>query len=284
MHEWQALVHGMREHASSAALYGRSSVRLLARSRGRRRGQEERLVFVVGSPRSGTSFLARCLGSQPGFVDLGEVHPLKAAIPGLVGLDEDDAAARIHSVLERVRMLALARGLRGVEQTPEVAFVLGAALRAYPDARAVHIVRDGRDVVVSLLAKGWLNATESGGDDVGLAYGPHARFWVEPASVERFEEGSDAARAASAWQHYVRAARTAPERTFELRYERLVADPAGAAEQLAAHLDGDLESLTEAFRETRGDSVGRWERSLTAEQLEDVEAEAGPLLRELGYT
>jgi hypothetical protein len=31
------------------------------------------------------------------------------------------------------------------------------------------------------------------------------------------------------------------------------------------------------------ESVGRWRRDLTAEQLADVEAEAGPLLRELGY-
>jgi hypothetical protein len=30
-------------------------------------------------------------------------------------------------------------------------------------------------------------------------------------------------------------------------------------------------------------SVGRWRRDLTAEQVADVEREAGPLLRELGY-
>jgi hypothetical protein len=34
----------------------------------------------------------------------------------------------------------------------------------------------------------------------------------------------------------------------------------------------------------RDSSIGRWEKELTAEQLADVEAEAGPLLRELGYT
>jgi hypothetical protein len=30
-------------------------------------------------------------------------------------------------------------------------------------------------------------------------------------------------------------------------------------------------------------SIGRWQRDLTAEQVADVEREAGTLLRELGY-
>ena len=44
------------------------------------------MVFVLGSPRSGTTFLARAVGSVPGFVDLGEVAALKAAIPTLIDL------------------------------------------------------------------------------------------------------------------------------------------------------------------------------------------------------
>jgi len=32
------------------------------------------------------------------------------------------------------------------------------------------------------------------------------------------------------------------------------------------------------------DSIGRWRRELTPEQLADVEAEAGALLHDLGYT
>jgi hypothetical protein len=34
----------------------------------------------------------------------------------------------------------------------------------------------------------------------------------------------------------------------------------------------------------RDSSIGRWRRELTPEQLADVEAEAGSLLAELGYT
>ena len=56
------------------------------------------------------------------------------------------------------------------------------ALDAYPEARAVHIVRDGRDVVCSLLERGWLAAGRAGVDDADLPYGARARFWVEPGA------------------------------------------------------------------------------------------------------
>ena len=162
---------------------------------------------MVGSPRSGTTFLAGTIGAVPGFVDLSEVNPHKAGIPELAGLSEADAARRIRVVLERVRRLALVTGLRGVEQTPETAFVLAAALRAYPRGRAVHVVRDGRDVVCSLLERGWLSTGKSGGDDAKLAYGARARFWVEPDRIAEFESASDATRAAWAWRSYLETAR-----------------------------------------------------------------------------
>jgi hypothetical protein len=265
-------------------LYGTSAARIVLRSRPRPSlRREARLVFVVGSPRSGTTFLATSLGAQPGLVDLGEVKPLKAAIPELAKLSEQQAAARFRRILELVRRLALVGHLRGVEQTPETSFVLGAALRAYPAARAVHIVRDGRDVVCSLLERGWLAATREGSDDAGLAYGPQARFWVEPDRAEEFQTASEARRAAWAWRRYVSAARAVPEQTLEIRYEELVSDPAAVAKQLAEHLDLEPEPLAKSFARAFDRSVGRWKKDLTPDQITDVDAEAGDLLRELGY-
>ncbi len=272
---------GPRAIAASAALYGRSALRIARRRR--RLGSEERLVFVVGSPRSGTTFTGRSLGSLPGFVDLDEVQPWKAAIPELLHEPEELVAARLRGILERVRLLGLARGLRGVEQTPETSFVLGAALRAYPEAVAVHVVRDARDVVTSLLERGWLSAERQGADDARLAFGPYARFWVEPGREAEFEQVSDARRAAWAWRRYVTAAAAAPERTVELRYERLVADPRGAAEPVAERLRVAVEPVADAFAAVHDRSAGRWRRDLTAEQLADVEDEAGEALERLGY-
>jgi hypothetical protein len=272
-----------------AALYGTSARRVL-RERGvrslaqRLRTSDGRLVFVVGSPRSGTTFLAGAIGGVPGFVDLSEVTPLKASIPALTALAEADAAKRIRRVLERVRLLALVRGWRGVEQTPETAFVLPAALRAYPRARAVHVVRDGRDVVCSLLERGWLSAGRSGGDDAKLPYGSRTRFWVEPERAAEFETASDATRAAWAWRRYATAARSAAgDRTLEVRYESLAGEPEATAAAIAAHLGIDPAPLARNFEGVHDRSIGRYRRDLSPEQLADVEREAGPLLRELGY-
>jgi sulfotransferase family protein len=265
----------------AAVLYGRSAVRIARR--GRRRGREERLVFVVGSPRSGTTITASLLGSLPGFVDLDEVQPWKAEIPALLERPEAEAATRLRTILERVRRLAFASGLRGVEQTPETSFVLSAALRAYPEAVAVHVIRDGRDVATSLLERGWLSAARSGADDARLAYGAHPRFWVEPERRAEFTEASDATRAAWAWRRYVTAARAVPERTVELRYEQLVAEPEAAAGDVAEALGVDAALVAERFAQVHDRSAGRWRRDLTPEQLADVEREAGETLVMLGY-
>ncbi len=262
-------------------MYGTAAARVaLRRKWSGYRPREQRLIFIVGSPRSGTTFLGQTLGRQPGVVDLDEVQPLKAAIPGLVGLSEDDQARQFRRTLELVRLLGLVRSLRGVEQTPETSFVLRAALRAYPRATAVHMLRDGRDVVCSLLERGWLNEARAGADDARLAYGAHARFWVEPERREEFTQVSDARRAAWAWRRYVTAVREqACERVLEVRYEELP----GAAEPLAAHLDLEAHRLAAVLVAAHDESVGRWHRDLTQAQVADVEAEAGDLLRALGY-
>ena len=240
-------------------------------------------MFVVGSPRSGTTFTGSALGSLPGFVDLDEVQPWKAAIPGLMDQPEEAVARRLRAILERVRRLGLARGLRGVEQTPETSFVLRAALLAYPEATAVHVIRDGRDVATSLLERGWLSAERAGADDARLPFGPYARFWVEPGREAEFGLVSDARRCAWAWRRYVTAARAVPERTVEVRYEQLVADPEAAAAPVAVRLGIDADPVTGAFSQVHDRSAGRWRRDLTPEQLADVEREAGDTLVALGY-
>lgn len=271
----------------SASLQLRVARRLAFRPQarlGERIGRlDERLVFVVGSPRSGTTFLAGAIGSLPGFVDLGEVAPFKAAVPELVSLPRDHAARRIRRILGVARRVGLVGAVRAVEQTPEAAYLVDDVLAAYPDARVVHIVRDGRDVVCSLLERGWLRGDRVGKDDAGIAHGAYARFWVEPVRRDEFARVSDARRAAWAWRRYVSAARSAEGEVLELRYESLAADPGEVGRQLAAYLGAPADDLVAALGEAHAASIGRYARDLTQEQLADVAAEAGDLLRELGY-
>jgi len=275
-----------RDALRQAGLYGRTVARVAQRGFREPGGDPElateRIVFVVGSPRSGTTLLAGAVGSQPGFVDLGEVRPVKSSIKRWATFPEDKAAMELRSTLERVRRLGFVRDLRPVEQTPELSFVVGAAVRAYPQGTVLHIIRDGRDVVCSLLERGWLRERK-GHDDAGQPYGPHPRSWVEPERREEFTRAGEATRAAWAWRRYVNAARGVPEHTLEIRYEEIAADPATVAERIASRLEADPTPLTEAFREVHSRSIGRWRRDLTPEQVDDVEREAGPLLRELGY-
>jgi hypothetical protein len=243
---------------------------------------DDRLVFVVGSPRSGTTFLAGAIGSLPGFVDLGELAPVKAAVPELAALPPDEAARRLRRTLAVARRVGLVGSVRAVEQTPELAHLARVLPLAFPDATIVHIVRDGRDVACSLLEKPWLKREQPSSDDAGLPYGSYARFWVEPDRRAEFEAASDARRAAWVWRSYVTAARAAAS-AVEVRYEQVADEPAAVASLLATALGAPVEPLTAQLRRAHDTSVGRYRDDLSTAQLADVEDEAGGLLRELGY-
>lgn len=273
--------------AESIALNLRVTKRLVPRRgaslRERLGPLDDRLVFVVGSPRSGTTFLASVIGSVPGFVDLGEVAPVKAAVPDLAALEPDEAARRLRRTLTVARRAGLVGSVRAVEQTPEVAHLLRAVPIAYPEARIVHMVRDGRDVVCSLLDKRWLRPAQTETDDAGLAYGSYARFWVEPDRRAEFERVSDARRAAWVWRAYLGAVRASGVPVHEIRYERMAESPEAVAVELAAYLEAPAAPFVSALGRVHAESVDRWRRDLDEAQLADVMSEAGDLLRELGY-
>ena len=241
------------------------------------------MIFVFGCPRSGTTFLAGALGSLNGYVDLGEVAPLKAKIPRLSSVAPASAAGDAKRILSRVQRWSCAGGLRAVEQTPETIFIASAIAHAYPGAVFLHLVRDGRDVVCSLEKRGWLASGRSGADDAGHTYGAETRFWVEPERAAEFAQVSDVRRAAWAWRRYVEAGRALGDRAVELRYEILTANPGQVAAQLGEALEHPVEELTEALSAAHDGSVGRHRLELSASQLMDVEIESGALLHTLGY-
>lgn len=254
---------------------------------------DERPVFVVGSPRSGTSFTATAVGDVSGFADLGEVNALKAAVPALSAASPPAAAATVRAILRRSQRLGMVAGLRAVEQTPEATFLIPALAAAFPRGLFLHLQRDGRDVVSSLKASGWLRPSTEGGtarDDAGQPYGDHARFWVEPARRETFAVASEATRCAWAWRRYEETASTLlaglDERALTVRYERLVLEPGAEAARVAAFLGiPEQESeLERGFGKAFATSVGRYARDLSSADIEEVEREAGALLRHLGYT
>ena len=139
-------------------------------------------VFVVGSPRSGTTLLQRMLDAHPQLAVANDTHFIPKAIAGIA----DDDVPLTRELVERVigyhrfhrlgiddelaRTLAIGaetyasyvgalygafaiahgKGMAG-EKTPDYVRSIPLLDRLFPWARFVHIVRDGRDVALSAL-------------------------------------------------------------------------------------------------------------------------------------
>jgi sulfotransferase family protein len=140
-------------------------------------------VFVVGSPRSGTSILTWCLGQHPNMfpvpesnwmgdfavsvaigyqigVARGERSILSAMeirqneLFATVGQSINELILRHRKDLEKKRQATIKRlepKGRWVDGTPEYSHHICGLRRLFPDALFVHICRDVRDVVRSML-------------------------------------------------------------------------------------------------------------------------------------
>lgn len=252
-------------------------------------------VFVLGAPRSGTTFLGSCIGALPDVSYHFEPRVTKAAARQVyAGLWSARRAGRVFRTSYRLLLLAAGDGgRRFVEKNPENCFIVPFLTATFPEARFVQIIRDGRDVAVSHAEKPWLSATSAGTGQRGRggqAWGPWARWWVEPERAAEFAEATDLTRTAWSWRRFTESARNAlaqlpPDRVLTVRYEEVVTNPPEAAAALAAFL-GYAEppaALLSALGRADTGSIGRWRNVLDAEGLADIEREAGPLLRELGY-
>ncbi len=254
-------------------------------------------IFVLGAPRSGTSFLGRCIAALPDVSYHFEPRLTKALARDVYeGRRPVDRAGRyFRGYYGTLLLLAGHGGLSFAEKDPENCFIVPFLAATFPDAVFVHVIRDGRDVAVSHAAKPWLAATSAGlrrRGRSGNAWGPHPRFWVEPHRHEEFSTVSDLARSAWMWRRFTSSAldhlaALAPGRFLEVRYEEMVRAPAQAAERMADFLpnrgDAARDALRSAFGQARSDSVGRWRTALTRPQLVDIDRHAGELLERLGY-
>lgn len=144
-------------------------------------------VFVVGCPRSGTTLLQSFLAAHPSLVSFPETHllyrvrpPGGAASPRAAGdpkaeltrvaalVDHPGAppaidppgslAGTVAAFVAMADAAARRAGAAGwVEKTPANLYAIDVVERFLPDARLVHIIRDGPSVVASLqrTAPGW---------------------------------------------------------------------------------------------------------------------------------
>ena len=249
-------------------------------------------IFVIGSPRSGTTLLRLILDSHP-HISCGEETHFLRDLEAVVGRNWDLVATyglgrewwieHIRGLYEAFQAEVLARSgkLRWAEKDPTYTLHALFIEELFPDALYIHLLRDGHDVVASFR--------------------------------DRWGYKSAARAARSEWARYVTAARELgarlpADRFLELRYEDLVADPEGQGRRLFAFLGEDWDpavlefdpsehSATDRYRwftaqrrEAGGDDhtiyrsrVGAGGKSLDPMLRLLLRRRHGGLLRELGY-
>lgn len=255
-----------------------------------------RPIFIIGAPRSGTTFLGNSLGRLPEVSYHFEPRLTKAAARCVY--DRSWGVRRGHLVFRMsygmLLLAALDGGCRFAEKNPENSFLVPFLAAEFPDAQFIHIVRDGRDATVSHAGQPWLSAASTASGQRGRGgqlHGPNARWWVEPERREEFPRVPDMVRSAWCWRRFTGAALEGvagltDDRAFEVRYEAMVRDPSRTADELADFLrlsPTGRAGLHASLARARPDSVGRWRSALTEGELADVLAEVGPLLARLGY-
>jgi len=254
-------------------------------------------IFIIGSPRSGTTFLGRILNALPSVAYYYE-PPIGKYFARLVYQDRVSLwQAKAFYKLLYMSLLALAPrdGQRLVDKTPRNIFVAETLKRVFPDAKFIHVIRDGRDVACSLLKKPWHVESSAGSqkrEPGGYLYGPYPHFYIERERVDEYICTTDLHRCIWVWKRHVEKGKElekmlSPSDFNTVRYEELVQQPSAVVKKLLLFLEEytirGYERAMEVARTAHADSVGRWRKELDEKALELIYREAGDLLREYGY-
>lgn len=272
-------------------------------------------VFVMGCHRSGTNLLYDMLLSSGGFAIYRGYLPIyKILIPRFgsmenlanrkkilhtwlrskgfrrTGLDADQLSSRILDECRsggdfiRVVMDSVAasqQAHRWAVYDPDNVQHAERVKRDIPNALFVHIIRDGRDISLSLKKMG------------GFA----------PLPWDRGQKDSLVATSLY-WEWMVRKGREHGSRFsgdyIEIRYEDLITSPEATLDRLGSFLDHDLDygriqraslgrlsETNSSFREEGENEqlnpLGRWRERLTPAEIAAIEATVGQSLEENGY-
>jgi len=276
-------------------------------------------LFIVGCPRSGTTLLRRMLDAHPLVAVIDETRWIAGFFEKRKGLTHEglvtpqlvdelleyDRFAKLEIGREELEALVEAGGgqipysrfvtdlfdlyghKRGKplvgDKTPRYARRVRTLHDLWPSTRFIHLIRDGRDVCLSVL--NWGKADR--------ALGRFATWGEDPVTT-----------AALWWEWHLRAAREAgeslgPSLYHEARYESLVSQPAAECERLCEFLDLPYDDAMLRFYEGRQRTdpgldakkawrpvttgLRDWRSHMVAEDTERFEAAVGGLLDELNY-
>jgi LPS sulfotransferase NodH len=269
-------------------------------------------VFIVGAPRSGTTWLQLLLAQHPSIATCQETHFFSGYIKRWFRQWESEARSAeerrvgLSSILTRDDFLQLCRESTDflfkkiasekeeanwvVEKTPVHVRYTGIIQELYPDSRFVHMVRDPRSVVASLKAA----SGQWGRTWKNLSVVDFTNLWVDSASLGETLVSSNS-------------------NAMTIKYEQLRADPSGQLQSfydwLGVSVDRpfcdasvaacDLGTLknsgsnlhhqpwsvgNEPKNFFRSGEVGSWKRELSAREVLLIESLGGQLMERYGYS
>jgi hypothetical protein len=275
-------------------------------------------VFIVGSTRSGTTLLRRMVDAHPQIAVVHETHWITRYFEKRKGLTPEGFVTPelIPKLLEYRRFPKMKVGRQELERlinpdepvsyssfvsaifdlygqregkslvgdkTPSYVLNLPTLHGLWPTAKFVHIIRDGRDVCLSMV--NWKKAHVAAGRLATWSEDPvltTALWWKQRVRLGR-EDGSA----------------LGPGLYYEIRYETLVSQPATECEALCDFLGVPYDDAMLRFHEGREKAdpgldakkawrpttpgLRDWRSQMTLGDIERFEAAAGELLEELGY-
>jgi hypothetical protein len=242
-------------------------------------------LFVVGAPRSGTTHFAELLARHP---DLGNVSEAQSLWdPNYLDPEGDHAIRVEHATAAQVRRIrrrfafALARSGRPrlLHKNPRSSVRIDFARHVFPDARFVHLIRDGRAVTRSILQKI--------DDEPFRQTAPFGHF-CKPEGWRDWRHAPPVERTVWQWRRIVETILEKRDelgdRYLELRYEDL-ARPREAISRVWAFADLRVDAHTlSALPETATLPARNDVRTPVEANIDRVVAhDAGDLLKSLGY-
>lgn len=255
-------------------------------------------VFVIGAPRSGTTFLGDSLSVLPEISYHHEPLLTKAATRYVYEQTWSEARSAwlFRQTYGWLMRMQGEQHLRFCEKTPSNGLIVPFLASTFPDARFLHIVRDGRDAAVSLSQKPWYveNTTVAPRRDAdGYRIGTSPRFYIEPERRQEYQFTSDLHRCIWLWRRYVEEiekglSEISATRVHEIRYEDLVSAPESISTDILNFIGIEKAESRDVFQksicsEVSASSVGRWQSAVSEEQHQQMLEEAGDCLSRRGY-
>lgn len=237
-------------------------------------------LFLVAAERSGTTLLRLMLDHHPSIAMNHEFHLAATEVPPGEGWPPLESFSEWLRT-DRITMLSgfsIDRSLSYPElmdsfltQRRDSAGkpIVGATvhrhfellLRIWPDARFIHLFRDGHDVASSTIGMGWAGNVWVGADGWIRAHGEWHRLHQQLSN----------------------------DRWIEIRFEDLVCDPEATLREVCTFLgvpfDDAMLSYPRSTTYAPPDPslAYQWERKLSPREIQLVEARVGDMLIECGY-